>query len=172
MFKSHPKVLKAFDLMVVKTESFSGSTVTVEPILENVFTVGSTFDYVWMISKGHLVCRETTSGEIIEFRKGESTLTKPFSKGEWRMFFMEDTESLCISPFLNETKTQIPNKVAPFALLSGQDLEIPKDSRLFLGSGSLQIDDRTLNSPAQLRFSKGNKIVHANEDSFGFFILT
>ncbi len=172
MFKFPPKVLKAFDILVVKTEVFSGAILTVEPILDGVFTVGSSFDYVWMISKGRLVCTETTTGEVVELRKGESTLTKSFSKGEWRMQVMEDTESLCVSPFLNETTSQITNKVAPFAMLSGQNKAISKDSKLFLGSGSLQIDDRTFNSPAQIRFSKGNKIVHANEDSFGFFILT
>jgi hypothetical protein len=163
-------VHKAFDLVVTKIFFPAGSVNTIDPIIDNIFQVGTSFEYIWLHTKGRAVATETTTGEVIEREKNDCTSTKPYPRGEWKINFVEDLEILCLSPFMNESKKPLHNKVSPFVLLSNQSLEIPKDSKLFLGVGSIKINEKTINAPAQIHFSSEIKTVQANVDSYGFFV--
>jgi len=162
---------KAFDLIVTKGILPQGSVVSADPLVNNVFPVGTVFEYIWLYTKGRVLGVETTSGATLERVKNDCTLTKPFPQGEWRSSFVEDTEILCISPYLNPSKIPLANYVAPFVLLAQQSVEVPKDAKLFIGSGEIQINERTIAAPTQIRFSSGTKQVTAKQDTYGFYIL-
>lgn len=164
-------IYKAFDLVVTKVAFPQGIVTSSDPIVANVFPVGTTFDYVWLYTKGKVLGVETTSGETLERVKNDCTLTKPFPQGEWRTEFLQDTEILCLSPYLNTAKLPLSNYVTSFVLLAQQSVEIPKDTKLFIGSGEIQINERTITAPTQIRFSSGAKQVTAKQDTYGFYVL-
>lgn len=164
-------IYKAFDLVVTKSVLPQGCVVSADPLVNNVFPVGTVFEYVWLYTKGQTLAVETTSGATLERVKNDCTLTKPFPQGEWKASFLTDTEILCLSPHLNPSKIPLANYVSPFVLLAQQSVEVPKDTKLFIGSGEIQINERTITAPTQIRFSSGTKQVIAKQDTYGFYVL-
>lgn len=163
-------VYKAFSVIVVKTVFPAGVVTCTEPLVNNVFQIGSTPSFVWMYTKGRCFGVNTETGQKLNWVPGDCSLVSPYPKGEWRAEFEEDTEVLCISPFMNPSKLPLSDWVTPFILKAGETTALELGTKLFIGVGKLRVDQKSVSSPAQIRFASGGKDVYAEEDTYGFIV--
>ena len=161
---------KAFDLVVTRTTFPAGIVTSMDPMLNNVFQVGTTPSFVWLYTKGRCSGTNTETGQKISRVPGDCTLISPYPRGEWRAEYEEDTELLCISPFMNLEKLPLSDWVTHFVLKAGGTTTLKLGAKLFVGVGKLQIEDKTFVSPSQIRLASGSKVVTAVEDTYGFII--
>jgi hypothetical protein len=163
----YQKTYLAFGYYIAKSVFTAGEVVISEPVVDNVFTVGDAFPYVWFYTKGTDVLINLDTQEQITRTAGDCTVTLPYPKGTWRTTLPEDLELWCISPFNNTTKhPPVPN-VSVFSLANGAQTIVPRGTKLFLLSASIQIDGKTILAGRQIEFVSGDKTVSAIGDAYG-----
>jgi hypothetical protein len=163
-------VHKAFNIVVTKTMFPAGVITCTDPLVNNVFQIGSTPSFVWLYTKGRCFGVNTETGQKLNWVPGDCSLVSPYPKGEWRAEFEEDTEVLCVSPFMNPSNLPLSNWLTPFVLKAGETTTLELGTKLFIGVGKLRVDEKLFLSPAQIRFSSGGKAVSAEEDTYGFIV--
>jgi hypothetical protein len=161
---------RAFDLIYTLVILPTGGTITADPIVNNVVTIGSLFDYTTMVTKGKITIKNIKTNQIMNFVVGDNAFDTPFDEGEWEILTNEPFEYVCFSPLLNPDKYPIREKLTPFRLLSGQYMEIMKGKKLFLAVGQISVDDKKFTGVDRIKFTTENKTVTALEDSYGFFV--
>jgi hypothetical protein len=164
-------IYKAFNLIVTKTYFPAGIVTSMDPMINNVFQIGSTPSFVWLYTKGRCSGTNTKTGEKFTWVPGDCSLVSPYPQGEWRADFEEDTELLCINPFMNQLKLPLADWVTHFTLKAGEATTIPTGTKLFLGVGSLQVESKIFSTPSQIHFASGSKSVIAVNDVYGFIVL-
>jgi len=161
-----------FGYVVVQNIIPAGETnIISEPVFNNVFSVGESFPYLWLYTKGTDVLVNVDTQETITRTAGQSTVENPFPIGTWRTTLPENLEFWCISGFSNPNKNPpIPN-TAIFSLLDGQETVVPHGTKLFLASGALQIGTAVIPFGKQIEFKSGDRAVSAIGDAYGFIFL-
>jgi hypothetical protein len=162
---------RAFGIAIAITSFTKGEAVTMDPVINNIFTVGSDFGYVWYNIVGDDLLVNTNTSEQLPRPAGGCTLTTPIPLGTWRMEVPEDMQVLCINPFVNANKLPLSEHVAVFKLLSGEQTTVPHNSKLFLGHGTCKIDNKTIEGPQQVLFKSGDKTIVAQSNCYGFYVL-
>jgi hypothetical protein len=59
--------------------------------------------------------------------------------------------------------------LVPFILAGGEQTILPKDTKLFLCSGQLAVNDITIEKPTQISVRSGDTLVNAVTDCYGLF---
>jgi hypothetical protein len=162
---------RAFGIVVSRTLFVKDEVVVLDPIINNVFQVGPSFSFVWYNTAGDDLLVNTVTGEQLARPVGTCTLTTPIPYGEWRMQIPEDMEVLCVSPFMNANMLPLSAHMVEFKLLSGAQTVIPHGTKLFLGSGKLTVESKTIEGPNQILFKSGDKTVTASTNCYGFIIV-
>lgn len=162
---------RAFGITVTLVSYTKGEVITIDPAVENIFTVGPNFGFVWYNVVGNDVLTNTQTGEKIDRPVGTCTLTSPIPIGEWRTELPENMTLLCASPFLNVDMVPLASHMTQFKLDAGEQTEIEIGAKLFLGQGALLIDGKTISGPQQIHFKSGTKTVTAQNNCYGFFIV-
>jgi hypothetical protein len=161
---------RAFGIIVSKTLFSKGEVVVLDPIINNVFQIGPSFGFVWYNTVGDDLLTNTVTGEQIVRPAGTCTLTAPIPYGEWRMEIPEDLETLCVNPFMNQNMLPLADHMVEFKMSAGESRLIPSNTKLFLGSGKLTVEGKTIEGPNQILFKSGAKQVTATTDCYGFII--
>jgi hypothetical protein len=139
------KAYAGFGYIVVQNNLNAGETgIISEPVFENVFSVGESFPYIWLYTKGTDVLVNVDTQGTITRTAGQSTVIDPFPIGTWRTTLPEALEFWCISGYSNLNKNPPLPNVSIFALLDGQQAVVPHGTRLFLASGALEIGSSTI----------------------------
>jgi hypothetical protein len=162
---------RAFGIVVERTVFKQGELITLDPIINNVFQVGSNFGFVWYNTVGDDLLVNTVTGEQLPRPVGTCTLTAPIPNGEWRMQIPEDMEVLCVSPFMNQSMLPLATHIVEFKLNAGTQTVVPHGTKLFLGSGKLTVEGKTIEGPNQILFKSGDKTVTASTNCYGFIIV-
>jgi len=158
----------AFGYAVNKNNFNAGEVFISDPVVNNVFTVGDLFPYVWFYTKGTDLLINLDTQEEITRTAGDCSVTLPYPKGTWRTTLPEDLELWCISPFSNTHKNPpIPN-VGVFSLLDGQETIVPRGTKLFLIHASIEVAGKVIPAGRQIEFVSGDKTVVASGDVYGF----
>lgn len=161
---------KGFDLVIAKVFLPVGVPVNIEPILQNVFTASPNFGFIWLVVQGSVEYKNVDTGETINWSKFDSTLSKPFTTGEWQATILEDIECLCINQHMNLNKFPIKDYVEVFTLEKNNNCELLQGTQLFLGSGELQIDNKVFVGPRQIKITTENKTAQALTDAVGYIV--
>jgi hypothetical protein len=163
------KPYRAFGYLLTKNTLRAGEKhIASEPVFDSVFSVGDRFPYVWLYTKGSDVLVNVDTQEQIVRNAGDSTFTKPYPKGAWRTTMPEDLELWCISAFANPNKKLTPPEITIFSLGDGLQKTVVQGTKLFIASGSLEIDSKTVGPTRQISFVSGDKTVTAVGDVYGF----
>lgn len=161
-----------FGYIVVQNKLQAGETgIISEPVFENVFSVGESFPFLWLYTKGTDVLINVNTQGSISRTAGQSTLTDPFPIGTWRTTLPENLEFWCISGYSNPNKNPPLPNVAIFSLLNEQQTVVSHGTRLFLASGALEIGSSTIPFGKQIAFTSGDRTVTAIGDAYGFIFL-
>lgn len=160
----------AFELICIEMFVKSDDILNVGYITNNIITVGSSFDFVTLQKKGTVTFENLSTGEQKISNVGDTNFDVPLEPGEWKINFSEDYEYFCFGPTENGNYLPLRSKLVPFKLMANQSVEIEQGKKLFLGFGSLTINNKTYSGVNRISFSSGNKTVTAIEDSYGFFV--
>lgn len=163
-------VHRSFGLTAVITEFDKGGVVTVDPLVDNIYSVGPNFGYIFMHLKGTDVLINTVTGEEIVRRPGDNSITNPMPVGEWRSTSPEDINVVCYSPFNNADKVPLNTRLEPVVLLSGYSQTMPNMTQFFLASGDIQINEKVISGPQQVRVQTGDVVVRAVTNVYGFIV--
>ena len=165
-----PVMHPAFGYFVARTVFPAGGTYTIDPVIDNIFTVGTNWGYVWLYAAGRTTNKNDLSGEVFERVAGDCTLSKPFPLGQITFTVDEDLEIFCISPFVNASRLPLSDYVREFSLPAGQQTILPEGTQLFLGKGALHLADKRFEGPTQIKVVTGEKTVTAEGDVYGFLV--
>ncbi len=161
---------RAFGIVVARALYAKDEVATVDPMVNNIFQVGPNFSFVWYNTVGNDLLVNTVTGEQLLRPEGTCTLTAPIPYGEWRTLIPEGMEILCASPFINANMLPLADHMVEFKLLSGAQTVVPHGTKLFLGSGKLTVEGKTIKGPNQISFKSGDKTVTASTNCYGFII--
>lgn len=164
----YSRAYSAFGYVVAKNIFTAGEVFISDPVVNNVFTVGDLFPYVWFYTKGTDLLINLDTQEEITRTAGDCSVTLPYPKGTWRTTLPENLELWCISPFSNANKTPPVPNVGVFSLADGQETIVPRGTKLFLISASIEIDGKTIPTGRQIEFVSGDKTVLAIGNAYGF----
>ena len=175
------KVYRAFGYIITKTEFNVGDALTedVGYCVANRFKVdkevnfhlkqdevdATEYNHIWLITKGKVNCVVEETGYEYSRTAGWCILTDGSPFGTIQGDIVEELDLFCIAPNLNLNKIPIVPKVTFFKLLQGEIVEI-EDTKLFLASGIININDNIINTTTQVRISD-KKRVQALVDSYG-----
>jgi hypothetical protein len=150
-----------------------GEIINTEPFVDNKVLIGENPTYVTLHTKGIITFENIKTGEKKTFREGDFyPFDDSLSPGEYKLLFDEDIEHLCISPFTADNVKYHPlkEKISPFKLMNGNSIIIEQDKRLFLVKGHIIIGEKHFKDINRIKFHSEDKLVVAQEDSYGFFI--
>lgn len=159
---------RAFGYLVIKNNFSAGEVFTIDPVVSNVFSVGQLFPYIWLYTKGTDVLVNVDTQEQITRTAGDCNTYKPYPQATWRTTLPEDLELWCISAFLNSSNNPPLPDVTVFALPSGEQAVVPHGTKMFIASGSINIEGRSIATGKQVEFKSGDKVVTAEGDVYGF----
>jgi len=108
----------------------------------------------------------STNEKFRDFPTGTFLRPEDFIPGTFEHTAAEESHVFCYDARLNEGKTP---PIGTFILLSGQEQILPKNTKLFLCSGTLTIGEKTLLEPAQISISTADTTVYAETDCYGLF---
>ena len=163
-------VHRSFGLTAVITSFDKGGVVTVDPLVDNTYSVGPNFGYVFMHLKGTDILINTVTGEEISRGPGDNSITSPVPFGEWRTTSPEDIVVVCYSPFINADKLPLHTKLEPVVLSSGGSKLMPHLTKFFLAAGDIQINGKTISGSKQVHMKTGDVTMNAVTDVYGFIV--
>lgn len=163
-------IYRSFGLVAVITTFEKGETITVDPMVNNTYTVYENFGYVWMHTKGTDILVNTATGETVERAPGCNLIDNPLPLGEWKATVPEDVEVVCYSPFNNPGKAPLSTLLEPVVISAGGSKQMPQMTQFFLASGDIQIDEKLFSGPKQLRMKTGDTTVTAVTNVYGFIV--
>ena len=159
-----------FGYIAMQTKVSPGDILNTDPVLDNVIYHRQSAEYIVMVTKGRDIFEKVDTGSTITFEPGDSTLTTILQDGEYRLKNSEYYEFWCISPYLNTDKIPLRNGLTPFKLMAGEEVQILKDSKLFLMEGVLNIGNSNYSGANRIQFTSGNKKVKALTNSYGLIV--
>lgn len=175
-------VYRAFGYIITKTEFDVGDEMTerVGYCVANRFKVDKDtnfnltkdtfnekeYNHIWLVTRGRVDCEVEETGFKYSRGPGFCTLVDGSPFGTIKGNIVEGLDLFCIAPNLNLNKTPIVPKVTFFKLLQGEIVEM-ENTKLFLASGVISMNDDIINTTSQVRIS-GKKRVRALLDSYGF----
>jgi hypothetical protein len=163
-------VHRSFGLTAVITSFDKGGVVTVDPLVNNTYSVGPNFGYIFMHLKGTDVLINTVTGEEIARGPGDNSITSPMPLGEWRSTSPEDIEVVCYSPFINADKVPLNSRLEPVVLNAGESKLMPHLTQFFLAAGDIQINGKTISGPKQVHMKTGDVTMNAVTNTYGFIV--
>lgn len=147
------KPYAAFGYTVIVSKAEPGDTREVPLGDDGLVTSGYYF-----YSKGAAKVKVKETGEQLEDRaagwlNSEHSDAHAATTGTLELSFTESTEWLCIPHKYN--KDGLPN-LSSWSLEALDTTVLPQKTDLFLATGSVQINNRTFNSPCQIRVRSGD----------------
>jgi len=141
-------------------------------LIANYYTKGEQFDVVstqgsktfLFGTKGDITVTDKLTGRVIETRRAGWTNNGINENQEYTNLVNEDAECWCYDPKLN--KDFIP-KIVPVIINMGDSQNIPNNTKLFLCSGTLTINNIEFTGPYQLHIKTGDKVLVATTDCYG-----
>jgi hypothetical protein len=161
---------RSFGLVAVITTFPKGANITIDPMVNNTYTVYENFGYVWMHTKGTDILVNTSTGETAERAPGCNLIDNPLPLGEWRATIPEDIEVVCYSPANNSDKVPLRALLEPVVIPAGGNKQMPQMTQFFLAAGDIQIGEKLISGPKPVRMKTGDVIVTAVTDVYGFIV--
>lgn len=163
-------VHRSFGLIAVITSFDKGGVVTLDPLVDNIYSVGPNFGYIFMHLKGTDILVNTVTGEEIARGPGDNSITNPMPPGEWRSTSPEDIQIVCYSPFNNANSVPLSPRLEPVVITSGGGRHMPHMTKFFLAAGEIRINGKSITGPQQVLMRTGNVIMDAVTDVYGFIV--
>ena len=166
------KPARAFDTIALLLDIPAGTVLNDSDVRNGCFVVhpdgtyNETRDqFVWMVFHGHIRHTHLETGSVTDRHAGYCSLGIFDKPGITRVDVVADTRMMCIPPHLRHGVSL--QDIAAWRLAAGEEVVLPKDTKLFLASGTVQISDVPIAGPRQIYVTSMDKNVTAMTDAYG-----
>lgn len=171
--KSYP----AFGYVLVRCKIQAGEIINDISVDNGVMTVDSVSDsgvatvnnseYVWLQVYGEQTYTEQVTGEPTVHYPGWCNLVEDISVGKHSIHVDSNSEHICLSSHLNESRLPKMPPLSLFNLAAGEQIVMPKETKLYLVEGTLDVAGAKIPSMRQVHFKSGAKTVSADTNCIG-----
>lgn len=175
------KAYPAFGYVLTRCKIAAGTVINDISVANGVMTVASVDDkgiavvnnnsYVWLHTSGQQTYTALSTGVLTVRHPGWCNLKDVITADSHEIRVDADSEHICLSSYLNESRRPSMPNVAYFSMQAGEQRTIAQGTKLYLAQGTLSVGGVAVPQMRQIHIKSGDTVVAADTDCLGLVFL-